>query len=93
MSRIRPSRAKPRELVARTGYAPGHFMALARAHNWPPRFVAQLKSTRELEQSRISRENRERRQAAGDPGTIVGLSQRSDELIQQRLLARIRMQG
>lgn len=68
-------------------YAPGHFTALVRAHNWPPRFEPQFRSTREVQQSEISRINRERRMALGDTGTIVGMSKRSDELIQQRLLA------
>jgi hypothetical protein len=70
-------------------YAPGHFMALVRRHNWPPRFDPQFQRTRELEQSEISRTNRERRLVLGDTGTIVGLSQRSDERLRQLLAPRL----
>ena len=85
--RKRPSRAAQPVAMALPTYAPGHFTALIRAHNWPPRFSPQYQRTREVEQSELSRINRERRVALGDSGTIVGLSIRSDELIRQRVVA------
>jgi hypothetical protein len=72
---------------ARSPYAGGHFTALLRRHQWPPCFEPQFKSTREVEQSEISRINRERRVALGDTGTILGLSDRSDEMIRKRRIA------
>ena len=67
-------------------FNPGHFTALIRAHDWPPSFQPQYQRTREVEQSEWSRINREIRVANGDPGTIVGLTKRADELIRQRLV-------
>ena len=68
-------------------YEAGHFLALVRRHNWPPNYEPQMQRTREVEQSEISRINRERRQALGDTGTIVGLTQRADDLIRQRVMS------
>jgi hypothetical protein len=68
-------------------YPAGHFTALMRRHDWPPRFEPMYQRTREVVQSEISRINRERRVAMGDTGTIVGLTDRADELIRQRLVA------
>lgn len=75
----------------------GFFMALAsspsKAHplGWPPRFAPQMQRTREVEQSELSRINREAQVAQvalGKTGTIVGLSQRADDLIRQRVVAK-----
>lgn len=68
-------------------YAAGHFTALVRRHDWPPRFEPMYQRTREVEQSEISRINRERRVALGDTGTIVGLTSKADEMIRQRLVS------
>lgn len=79
-----PTKARP---AAPAAYAPGHFTELVRLHNWPPTFEPQLRRTREVEQSESSRVNREARVAQGDTGTIVGLTQRADALMHQRLVA------
>jgi hypothetical protein len=80
-----PAKAAEPAAPAAPAYAPGHFLALVRRHDWPPCFEPQLRVTREVEQSEISRINRERRMAQGETGTIVGLSARADALAQQRL--------
>jgi hypothetical protein len=69
-------------------YPKGHFSALIRAHNWPPMFEPQWQRTREVQQSETARINRERRVALGDPGTIVGLSAKSEA---EQLLRRVRL--
>ena len=66
-------------------YEPGHFLALIRRHDWPPSFESQFQRTREVEQSELARINRERLVARGITGTIVGLTQRADDMILQRL--------
>jgi hypothetical protein len=84
-----PRRARVAVPVAEPApqYPAGHFTALVRRHDWPPSFEPMYQRTREVEQSEISRINRERRVALGDTGTIVGLTDRADELIRQRLVA------
>jgi hypothetical protein len=67
-------------------YEPGHFTALVRRHDWPPRFQSRLPLVSAPDWSAISTANRERRVAQGDPGTIVGLTQKADEMIRQRLM-------
>jgi hypothetical protein len=87
---VRPARRRARVPLVEPAapvYEAGHFTALVRRHNWPPRFEPQMQRTREVEQSEISRINRERRQALGDTGTIVGLTQRADDLIRQRVMS------
>jgi hypothetical protein len=74
-------------------YPAGHFMALARApskvspEGWPPRFESQYQRTREVEQSEISRINREKQVALGNTGTIVGMTDKADEMIRLRMTA------
>ena len=80
MKKPRPPQAAP------TVYAPGHFTELVRLYNWPPMFEPQLRRTREVEQSELSRINREARVAQGDTGTIVGLTLRADALMMQRMM-------
>ena len=85
---LRPARrrrATVPTMPAAQAFEAGHFLALVRRHDWPPRFEPMFVAGREAEQSEIARINRERRVANGDPGTILRLSQRSDELIRQRL--------
>jgi hypothetical protein len=65
-------------------YAPGHFTALIRAHDWPPRWQPLLKWAPKADLSAISSRNREQRLARGESGTIVNLSARSKELLRQR---------
>ena len=90
LHQVRPARRRARVPVAPAepaapAFEAGHFLALVRRHDWPPSFEPMFVAGREAEQSEIARINRERRVANGDPGTILGLSQRSDELIRQRL--------
>lgn len=98
MHKLRPNRRQVRRAntvpvsvtqPAAPSYPAGHFLALVRRYDWSPRFAPQLKSTREVEQSESARINRERRQAMGDTGTIVGLTRRADALIEQRLFKRV----
>lgn len=72
--------------VAVPAFQAGHFTELVRRHDWPPRFEPQMQRTRELEQSELSRINREKRVALGDHGTIVGLSAKAEA---ERLLRRL----
>ena len=65
-------------------YPPGHFLALVRLHNWPPRFEPQYQRTREFELSLISRQVRESLQARGITGTILGLTPKADASQQMR---------
>jgi hypothetical protein len=81
------TRPQRRPAVAAPSFEPGHFLELVRRHNWPPRFVPQMPVSRTPNWSAISTANRERRQAHGDTGTIVGLTQRADDLMLQRVLA------
>jgi len=67
-------------------FAPGHFLALVRKHDWPPGFESQVDARCRPDYSAISTANRERRVALGDTGTIVGLTQRADEMMRQRML-------
>ena len=74
-------------------FAPGHFLALVRKHDWPPSFQSQLDTRCRPDWSAISTANRERRVALGDTGTIVGLTQRADEMMRQRMLATLLGRG
>ena len=67
-----PRKPRPAHEPACADYAPGHFTSAVRRHNWPPMFAPQYQRTREVEQSELSRINRERRVAMGDTGTLVG---------------------
>lgn len=80
---VRPARRRARAANVTPeapAYAEGHFTELLRKPSkaspcgWPPRFEPRLERTREVEQSEISRINREKRVEMGDTGTIVGLS-------------------
>lgn len=67
---------------------PGYYTALMRRWNWPPRFESRMPAPQRVDMSAISRENRERRVAAGDSGSIIGVSARADALIKQFRRAR-----
>lgn len=84
----RPARAAVPSQPAAREFPANYFTALIRLHDWPPLFCAQFQRTREVEQSEISRINREKRVALGDTGTILGLTQRADELIHKRMLSK-----
>lgn len=82
---------KARTALQRTAapqFKPGYFVELMRRHNWPPMFEPRMPQTRTPDWSAISTANRERLQAQGHTGTIVGLTQRADALIAQRLATR-----
>lgn len=67
-----------KQIKAPSGYAPGHFTSLIRLHNWPPSWEPQYRQTREVELSERARITRERLQALGHTGTIVGLSPKAE---------------
>ena len=67
---------------------PGFYTELMRRWNWPPRFESRMPAPQRVDMSAISRENRERRVAAGDSGSIIGVSARADALIKQFRRAR-----
>lgn len=88
---LRPAARARRSFVpvpAAPAYPPGHFTALLRRHDWPPRFEPQMPVRNMPDWSALSTANREKRVAMGDPGTIVGLSQRGDEVRRQILAHR-----
>ena len=85
-----------RTALQRTGLdslPPGHFTALIRRHNWPPMFEPRMPLRSAPDWSAISTANRERLQAQGHTGTIVGLTHRADALIAQRLATRRAVMG
>lgn len=62
--------------------APGYYTALVRKHNWPPAFEPSTDWGKNIvAASRVAMTARAARVAAGDCGTIVGLSKRSDRLL------------
>jgi hypothetical protein len=73
-----PGRKRAAPEQPASDYPAGYFTELIRAHNWPPRFESQYQRTREVEQSEYSRVNREAQVAAGNTGTILGISPKSD---------------
>ncbi len=75
---VRPAARRPKAAAPAptSAFKPGHFTELIRLHNWPPRFESRLPASSGPDWSAISTENREKRVAMGDTGTIVGLSRK-----------------
>jgi hypothetical protein len=79
---VRPGAKRRKAAEPATGPARerGHYTALMRKpsaaspEGWPPRFESRLPATSAPDWSAISTENRERRVAMGDTGTVEGLS-------------------
>jgi hypothetical protein len=84
MSAMRHRRSAPTE------YPVGWFTELIYRHCWPPMFEPRFRNGSEQWRSSVASAARQKRVEAGDTGTIVGISRKSDELISARLIARVR---
>ena len=84
----------PQEFVppqsAAQAYEPGYFTALMLRHDWPPRFAPVLDHRVVPNWSAIATAKRALRVAMGDTGTIVGLSQRADDMMRMRAISAAR---
>jgi len=78
---IRPPTQQPRRRVreqASTEYAPGHFLALVKRHNWPPMFEARMSYSNAPDWSAISTTNRMAQVEKGNTGTLLGMGLAAD---------------
>lgn len=77
--------------IAPVAYPPGHFTALIRAHDWPPRWQPAYQAAPGPDRSAISTAVRDDQLARGGwTGKLIGISAKADampEASRERLLA------
>lgn len=79
---MKPRAAKRCKAMAPIDYAPGHFTALIRRHNWPPMWQPFYQfDGPEADRSAIASASREKLLSAGITGTIRGLSAKSEAMV------------